>query len=281
MNRILRIAPLAALLIWPAVMSQPVQAQIPPELRNSKISFSYIPPENPKYGPIMQRLKNREVLERLSAFLSPLQLPHAFYLITRQCNEPNAFYSPANWRIEICYEMIEFLERMAPRPGQTVDGFTRDEVVVGGLVGVLMHEVGHSVFDMLNVPVFGREEDAADQMAGFLAVQFNKDVARTVTRGFAYLWRAFGRLGGEPKEWGDYSGEHGANQQRYFNVLCVGYGADREVFKDFIDKGWLPKERAENCAGEYQQVRAAFAKTIYPFINQGLMKKVQDTNWLK
>src|SRR5262245_65481774 len=115
MNRILRIAPLAALLIWPAVMSQPVQAQIPPELKNSKISFSYIPPENPKYGPIMQRLKQRELLEKLAAFLSPLQLPHPFYLITRECKEPNAFYSPSNWRIEICYEIVEFLERLAPR----------------------------------------------------------------------------------------------------------------------------------------------------------------------
>jgi len=283
MNRIARIAVTAIALAWLGVASQPAQAQaqIPPELKNSKISYSYIPPENPKYGPIMERLKQRQLLERLAAFLSPLQLPHPFYLITRQCKEPNAFYSPANWRIEICYEIVEFLERLAPREGQPVDGFTHDEVVVGGLVGVLMHETGHAAFDMFNVPVFGREEDAADQMAGFLAVQFNKDVARTVTRGFAYLWRAFARLGGEPKDWGEFSDEHGTNQQRYYNVLCMGYGSDPQTFKDFIDNGWLPKERAEGCATEYQAVRGAFIKTIYPFINQSLVKKVQETNWLK
>jgi hypothetical protein len=281
MNRIVRVAALAAALLWPAVLSRPAKAQIPTDLRNSKISIAYIPPDNPKYHAMMQRLKNRQLLEKLGAFLSPLQLPHAFYLITRECKEPNAFYSPSNWRIEICYEMIEFLERIAPRAGTTKDGFTRGEVVVGAFVGVLMHEVGHAVFDMFNVPVFGREEDAADEMAGFLAVQFNKDVARLVTRGFAYLWREFGQLGGEPKEWADYSGEHGANQQRYFNVLCMGYGADPELFKDFIDKNWLPKERAANCGAEYQQVRAAFAKTVYPFINQRLMKVVQETNWLQ
>jgi hypothetical protein len=134
---------------------------------------------------------------------------------------------------------------------------------------------------MFNVPGFGREEDAADEMAGFLAVQFNKQVARTVTRGFAYLWQAAGRMGGEPKEWAEYSDEHGANQQRYYNVLCMGYGADPQHFKDFIDKGWLPKERAAGCAAEYQQARQAFAKTVLPFINQGLIKKVQETDWLK
>jgi hypothetical protein len=281
MNRIVRAAALAAALVGVGAVTQPARAQIPPELKNDKISFAYVPPQNAKYHAIMQRLKNRQLLEKLAAFLSPLQLPHAFYLIARECKEPNAFYNPSNWRIDICYEMIEFIEKVAPRPNSPVDGFTRDEVVVGALVGVLMHEVGHAVFDMLNVPVFGREEDAADEMAGFIAVQFNKEVARTVTRGFAYIWRAFGRLGGEPKEWADYSGEHGANQQRYYNVLCIGYGADPQLFKDFIDKGWLPKERAEHCGTEYQQVRRAFGKTVLPFINRPLIRKVQETNWLK
>jgi len=277
----IRTAALSAALALAGALSQPAHAQIPPELKNPKISYAYIPPDNAKYEPIMQRLKDRQLLEKLAAFLSPLQLPHAFYLITRECKEPNAFYNPTNWRIEICYEIIEFVERLAPSPDAPIDGFTRDEVVIGSFVGVLMHEVGHAVFDMFNVPVFGREEDASDEMAAFIAGQFNKDVALTVTRGFAYLWRAFGRLGGEPKEWADFAGEHGANQQRYYNVLCMGYGADPALFKDFIDKGWLPKERAARCGAEFQQVRQAFAKTVLPFINQSLIKKVQETNWLK
>jgi hypothetical protein len=281
MISMVRIGALLATLATAGVAAQPASAQIPPELKNDKISFAYVPPESPKLQPIMERLKNRQLLEKLAAFLSPLQLPHAFYLLARECKEPNAFYNPSNWRIEICYEMIELIEKVAPRPNNPIDGFTREEVVVGAFVGVLIHEVGHAAFDMFNVPVFGREEDAADEMAGFLAVQFNKQVAHTVTRGFAFLWRAAGRLGGEPKDWAEYSDEHGANQQRYYNVLCMGYGADPQHFKDFIDKGWLPKERAASCAAEYQQVRQAFSKTVLPFINQSLIKKVQETDWLK
>jgi Putative metallopeptidase len=281
MNRIVRAAASMVALAALCAVTQPARAQIPPELKNDKISFAYTPPESAKYRPIMQRLKDRQLLEKLAAFLSPLRLPHAFGLITRECKEPNAFYNPSNWRIDICYEMVELIEKVAPRPNRPVNGFTHEEVVVGSFVGVLIHEVGHAAFDMFNVPVFGREEDAADEMAGFLAVQFNKEVARTVTRGFTYLWRAFGRMGGEPKEWADYSDEHGANQQRYYNVLCMAYGADPAMFKDFIDKGWLPKERAENCHTEYQQVRRAFGMTVLPFINRPLIRKVRETNWLK
>ena len=277
----LRIAGLSAELVLAVSLPQAAHAQIPAELKNPKISFAYVPPDNAKYAPIMQRLKDRQLLEKLAAFLSPMQLPHPFFLITRECKEPNAFYNPSAWRIEICYEIIEFVEKLAPQPDAPVDGFTHDEVVIGSFVGVLMHEVGHAAFDMFNVPVFGREEDAADEMAAFIAGQFNKEVAFKVTRGFAYLWQSFGRAGGEPKEWADFAGEHGANQQRYYNVLCMGYGADPALFKDFIDKGWLPKERSAHCGAEYQQVRLAFGKTVLPFINQGLIKKVQETNWLK
>jgi len=281
MISMIRILALSAAFAATSLVAQPASAQIPPELKNDKISFAYVPPESPKLQPVMERLKNRQLLEKLAAFLSPLQLPHAFYLVARECKQANAFYNPDGWRIEICYEMIELIERVAPRPNNPINGFTRDEVVVGAFVGVIIHEVGHAAFDMFNVPVFGREEDAADEMAGFLAVQFNKQVAHTVTRGFAFLWQAFGRLGGEPKDWAEYSDEHGANQQRYYNVLCMGYGADPQQFKEFIDRGWLPKERAAGCAAEYQQVRQAFARTVLPFINQSLIKKVQETDWLK
>jgi hypothetical protein len=227
MNPMLRIAALMAALGMAGATVPPANAQIPAELKNPKISFAYLPPENAKYEPIMQRLKDRQLLEKLAAFLSPLQLPHPFYLITRECKQPNAFYNPAGWRIEICYEIIEFIEKLAPQPDLPVDGFTHDEVVVGSFVGVLMHEMGHAVFDMFTVPVFGREEDAADEMAAFIALQFNKELAHTVTRGFSYLWRSFGRFGGEPKEWADYAGEHGSNQQRYYNVLCMATAAIR------------------------------------------------------
>jgi hypothetical protein len=61
----------------------------------------------------------------------------------------------------------------------------------------------------------------------------------------------------------------------------LGYGGDPQLFKEFVDKGWLPKERASNCASEYQQIRFAFSKTIMPYVDQNLMKAVQAKDWLK
>jgi hypothetical protein len=227
----------------------------------------------------MDRLKSRRVFELLSQFLSPLRLPHKFFLVSTECEKENAspFYSSDIRAIVFCYEFVDLINRLAPPVGQTKQGFTHDEVVVGAFVGILLHELGHAVFYMLDVPVFGREEDAADQIATFIALQFNRDVARTVTRGLAYIWSVLGN----PKEWAQYSDEHGTSAQRFYNTLCLAYGGEREWFKDFVDRGWLPKERADNCANEYQQVRQAFIKTILPFIDQELMKKVRAKDWLK
>jgi hypothetical protein len=266
-----------------AIFSQGAVAQKTSDLINPNIKFAYLTPKSPKYVPMEERLKSFQLLEQLSQFLSPLRLPHPFTLVARECGFVNAQYVSPNYRngqyseshIDICYEFVEALERIGPRQGQASE-FTYEEVVVGALVGVLLHEAGHAVFDMLDIPVFGREEDAADEMSTFIALQFNKDVARTIIRGYAYLakvWFAFGA----PLYWD----EHGTGLQRYYNTLCIGYGAAPDLFKEYMEKGELPKERATNCKNEYQQIKLAFDKTVLPFVDQDMMKKVQARSWLQ
>jgi hypothetical protein len=260
----------AALAAWPgAAAAQPL-----PE--HPRIDYAYIPPASMAYLPTMKRLKARQTLELLSQFLSPLRLPHPFFLIATECGEVNAYYDDESWTLTICYEYADFIEAIVPKPDSPVAGFTPEEFRVGAMVGVVLHEVGHAVFDMLNVPVFGREEDAADQMASFIALQFNKDVARTITRSYAFLYKEWNWA---PTEWADYSDEHGTDAQRFYNSLCLGYGGDPAMFRDFVDKGWLPRTRADNCASEYEQLKLAFGKTVLPFIDQDAMKKVQAKKW--
>jgi hypothetical protein len=257
--------------------SVPAFAQGSPALSNGRIEFAYYPPKSEKFQGTLDRLKSHQVLEQLSQFLSPLLLPHRFFLVTNECGVVNAYYSSDLRAIILCYEFVDFLERIAPKASDPPGEFTRDEVLVGAIAGVMLHESGHAVFDMLDVPLFGREEDAADAAASFIALQFSREVARKVVRGFAYIWRTLGN----PREWAEYSDEHGTAGQRFYNVLCFAYGDDPATFKEFIDKGWLPASRAESCADEYQQIRFAFGKTILPFVDPDMMKQVQARDWLK
>jgi hypothetical protein len=46
----------------------------------------------------------------------------------------------------------------------TVDGVAPLDALVGPLLDTCLHEFAHAIFEMLRVPVLGREEDAADQV---------------------------------------------------------------------------------------------------------------------
>jgi hypothetical protein len=286
MIRFISIAALATLAAWPAAS----MAQGLPLPTNPNIMIDYIEPRAPddpqdknyakdmaayqRQMKIYQRLKQRQVLEELSAFLSPLKLPRTLRVRTKSCGVVNAFYEPNEWTVNMCYEWIDATEQMAPQ-ATSPDGFTRQEVIVGGFVGVILHELGHAVSDMYELPVLGREEDSADQISGFVMQQFGKDVARTAIKGMAFVWLTYARQG-NPAYWD----VHSTPGQRFYNFLCIGYGGDPATFKDQVDK-WLSKDRVESCPHEYQQVKNAFVKTILPHIDQELMKKVQAAKWLR
>lgn len=276
----LQAAALALTLAAATAVASPASAQNWESLpTNPKVEIAYVPPASPRLMGVYEALKGRKVLEELQHFLAPLHLPHRLRLLTRECQQVNAFYNGSDRSLTICYELVEELMRDAP---QTVsdDGFvTREAAIVGTLVGVVLHEGGHMLFDMLNVPVFGREEDAADETASFIALQFNKDVERTIIKGFVYFW-AKSQDPSASSPMSAYSDEHGTASQRMYNGLCLAYGGDPQTFQEFVDRGWLPKDRAEHCTAEFNQLKLAFVKTILPFIDRELMAKVQQAQWL-
>ena len=263
---------------WLLFQPVPVRAQAPDlqALQNSKIEIAYDEPTSGEFFDVYQRLKKRQTLERLKGFLSPLRLKRKLILRHKQCNTVNAFYSPGDNSLNLCYDFFADLEKkVAAQP--VVKGFSKEQALVGGFIGVALHEMGHGVVNLLEIPVFGREEDAADQIAAFTVMQFGPQLGRYLIRGAAQMWLA------KDQAWERtaFSDEHGTERQRYYNFLCLGYGADPATFKDIVDQGLLPKERAADCGREYQRVKNAFTKTILPFVDLDMMKKVQATSWLR
>lgn len=227
-----------------------------------------------RYGTIMQRLKARRLLEEFSVFLRPLKLPIMLRLRTQECGEANAFYDPVDSSLNLCYEFVAEVEDRAPRTA-TPEGFTRNEVIVGQIVATLLHEGGHAISNLLRLPVLGREEDTADQIAAFIMLQFGRDVARTLIKGETYGWNQ--RQRAPSRFWGP----HSTALQRQHTFLCLAYGSDPEGFADFVTRfRWLPPQRAGGCAAEYAQVQHAFRTTVLPHVDAAEMDKVRKRRWL-
>lgn len=109
---------------------------------------------------------------------------------------------------------------------------------------------------MLKLPIFGRLEDAADHVAAYIYLQLGAEESRRLMQGTAYAYLTQARR--EPsKALKDFAREHGTPAQRAYNVLCIAYGADTKRFGDIVRRGYLPKERAELCEEEYEQLQDA------------------------
>ena len=339
MRVFVRTAMLMVVMGGPAVLIAPASAQVSPEFSNEKIVLfehakgdggywtTTLPdPQNPDKSkqveqpispdrvPIRASMMQRRILEEYAEFLSPLRLPRTLRVFASDCNgsawdSPYYDSSPFHRWMNLCYSFIADAQRKADYLVKNQSAMklwtpvSKDQLQAGLFAATLLHETGHAVFDLLDVPVFGREEDAADQMAAFIALQFGNANARTVIKGFAYFWGYEAIVDkadpgavvidpSDPRYPKDdpnkrcfldafcaFSDQHGTASQRMYNVLCLAYGGEKAAFQDLVDSHWLPPARAKGCDTEYQQVYQAFRKTVFPFIDPIQMKKVQARQW--
>lgn len=239
--------------------------------RSGQINIKYIPPKSDALRPVFQYLKDSRALERVQQVLSGLRLPRRLLIKTEDCNgDSNAWYE--NDAVTICYELVDDIWKNAASE-TTLGGVAPIDTVVGPFLDVVLHEVGHAVFEILRVPVFGREEDAADQFSAYLVLQAEKSLARRLILGNAYQYRADLKPDGPAPALKAFADVHGTPVQRFYNVLCIAYGADPELFKDVVEKDYLPKDRAEGCVDEYRQADYAFARLIRPNLDPRLAAK--------
>lgn len=244
----------------------------------NRVSVHYVPPKNPVHQRIYDELKRRGSMERLQEFLSPVRLPKKLRISLAGCDgEADAFYEDA--AITICYEYIHELWENMPEE-ITADGVAPFDMVIGPLFEVSLHEVAHAVFEMLKIPVLGREEDAADQVAAYVMLQFGEDAARRLIAGTAHAYISDAEKTGPCRSMEYYANEHSTPAQRAFNLLCIAYGTDTKAFAGIVSKGHLPKARAEFCEEEYEQVQDAFDMLIRPHLDPDLADKILNKTWL-
>lgn len=135
--------------------------------------------------------------------------------------------------------------------------------VLGNTLFVLYHEIGHALIDELDLPVLGREEDAADGFAAMMMIAEQPDPLRdrlmiAAADGWALVARA--SIDGEVPLWG----EHALNRQRFFGAICMLVGSDPPGFSDYAMAAGMPAERIETCPDDYRRMKAAWVRLLAP-----------------
>jgi hypothetical protein len=252
----------------------------------NRIRIEYEPPKNPKHQMLYETIKQRQVLEMLQRMLSPFRFPVELTIKTMGCDGLiNSWFSYDDSipTVHMCYELLQDMMKTMPAEATPVLGIMPHDAVVGQFLFWSLHEVGHAVFHIFDVPLFGREEDAADQFAVYLMLHFGMDQAHRWVEGAAYAAHEFVMdHENNPevhKRLEKFSSVHGLAEQRFYNGLCLAYGADTMLFADVVATGLLPTMRADNCEHEYQTFDHAFKAEIRPHIDRQMAKAVLNMTW--
>jgi Putative metallopeptidase len=253
----------------------------------NRVSILYVAPKNSELQEIYDLVQARLALEKIQRILKPLRLPAGEELTvkTAECGLVNAFYTreASKPTVTICCELLQRIREFLPKESTSV-GVPPDDAAISQFLWLTLHEVGHAVFDIFEIPIFGREEDAADNFATYILLQNRMGEGRRLIGGAAWAWWAYvadyRKNPVRQNRLQAFANNHGLPEERFYNLLCMAFGADPVQFDDLTGAGYLPRGRAQSCVHEYAKVAEAFRKEISPHVDRELAEQVLETNWL-
>lgn len=191
-----------------------------------------------------------------------LILPYDVSIFLAECGFENAYYDYEFKEIVICYELIEYFVDLFSDIAESDEEL---RIQIEDVVYfVLLHELGHALIDVYDLPITGMEEDAVDQLSTIILLsegQPGLDALASVAGWFLYegLLDVFND---ELYFWG----VHSLDLQRFYNILCLAYGENPNENYHLVESGYLPEERADSCPFEYERVSNSWNILLQPYL---------------
>jgi hypothetical protein len=176
------------------------------------------------------------------------------------------FYNPEDNSITLPYQfataVIGVISQTNPQGTETEWG----EAVGAVNSFIFAHEFGHALIHNFNLPVLGREEDAADGIATVLLLKAPEGA--TYAAEAAEFWDAFsGRQ--NPPALAEYADNHSFDRQRAYNILCWVGGSDEAILQALAENEIVPEERLASCPAEWALLRESAEQVLSPDLKHG------------
>jgi Putative metallopeptidase len=138
------------------------------------------------------------------------------------------------------------------------------EFVSGNMLFVLLRELRLASIIQMGLPVVGRIEDAADSFAALRLIRVGDDFCHRVLTEAAKGWFLADRRDQKTGTKVAYYDEHGLNQQRAYQIVCLMVGSDDEKFNDLAKETKLPEARRDTCAGDCSNAAYSWDLVLKP-----------------
>jgi hypothetical protein len=238
----------------------------PPVDAAGTMVVTYDPAQSPEAIAGLELMQGDQLLEAFADDINQtLNLPHDIQLHGSQCDQANAFWMESENTITICYEDASTSLQIFKDAGEA----DPETAAINAEYATFYHEVGHMAISIYDLPVTGREEDVADQLAAYIlltpgddgkidpeSVQAVKDFARVFNPSTDQTIEV---------DSGALADEHSLNEQRVYNLDCWIYGSNPEANGDLVTSGQLPEDRANGCPAEWEQLDQAWSTLLDPY----------------
>jgi hypothetical protein len=206
-----------------------------------------------------QILKANRVPFLMNSFAQAFQVPEAITVRGVNGFGGGPFYNPRNNTITFQYGfanlVIQTMHQLNPQYSQYRLG-----TAVGAVDSfILAHEFTHALIAIYDLPVLGREEDAADELATLIllkAPQGGKYVFDA-----AQFWYGLSKSQRVPSI-SDYADVHSLDLQRAYAMVCDLAGSSKANFQQVAQLKLLPAARLQSCPAEYKQHVDSFEQVL-------------------
>ena len=220
--------------------------------------------ENPIGYELLKASETRYLAKSLA---SAFELPNTLTIKGVNGFGGGPFYNPEDNSITLPYEFATVVLGVVAQSDPEESEYEWGEAVGAVDSFILAHEFAHALIHNFELPVLGREEDAADGIATALLLLASEGSVYAADA--AEFWINFsGRQ--DPPQLAEYADNHSFDRQRADNILCWIGGAEEELLVAFVENEVLPESRAVSCPGEWELLRRSVEQVLEPHLQHPL-----------
>jgi hypothetical protein len=211
-------------------------------------------------------LKASETRSLAKSLATAFELPNPLLIKGVNGFGGGPFYNPEDNSITLPYQFpaVVFSVITQSNPQDTPTEWGEAAGAVNSFI--LAHEFAHALIHNFELPVLGREEDAADGISTVVLLKAEEGSLYAIDA--AEFWAAFsGRQ--EPPALAEYADNHSFDRQRADNILCWVAGSDEAILEAFLENEILPEDRLAACPGEWELLRTSAEQVLKPHLVNG------------
>lgn len=199
----------------------------------------------------------------IASFDSSLLLPRRLPVKFENCGTVNAFYSPKGY-IQMCHELyddyIHLFTKYGPDPKNAV------ESARAATLFVFFHEFGHALAGELSLPITGKGEDAADELATLLTSKLGEPGQKAAMAAFDWflIMSTNAKKAGYQYTFRDFVDEHSLDEQRMSSIVCLMYGGNQAKNEALAKALGFDARRFAKCKRDYAARYKAWNTLLEP-----------------